>query len=352
MVKPISPHHPFRIGFLLIDGFALMSYAATIEPLRAANLLSGQKLYEIDHLAPTGPQSVSSSGAVVEATTNIGARADFDLVLVVAGGDPVSFLDKAVFQWLRHLATRGVPLGGVSGGPVILAAAGLMAGRRMTVHWEHAAALAEISPPLLVTRTLYVIDRDRLTCAGGVAPLDMMHSFIADRHGPNFARQVSDWFLNTQIRPSVGPQRAGLVERYRTTSAAVIRAIDAMENHIADPLTLDQIADLAGVGPRQLNRLFHQKINATTMTFYRDLRLDSACKLLDQTSLTITEIALATGFASSAHFSHLFRRRYGGTPSSSRSITSSSCEPGARVRSKIRSRIMSVATVTGDRTLV
>ena len=170
----------------------------------------------------------------------------------------------------------------------------------------------------MVSRTLYVIDRDRITCAGGVAPLDMMHALIADHHGPDFARQVSDWFLYTQIRPSIGPQRAGLVERYGTTSAAVIRAIKAMENHIAEALTLDQIAGLAGVCPRHLNRLFHDKINTSTMAFYRDLRLETARSLLDQTPLTITEIALATGFATSAHFSKAFRSKYGKTPTSSR----------------------------------
>ncbi len=85
------------------------------------------------------------------------------------------FRDKRVLQWLRHLARRGVKLGGVSGGPVILAAAGLMNGYRMTVHWEHAPSLVEISPSLQLEKSIFVIDRDRYTCAGGIAALDMMH---------------------------------------------------------------------------------------------------------------------------------------------------------------------------------
>ena len=88
-----------------------------------------------------------------------------------------------------------------------------MAGRRMTVHWEHAAALAEISPHLVIERTLYVIDRDRVTCAGGTAPMDLMHALITQHHGAPFARLASDWFLHTEVRPSGGPQRAGLVNR-------------------------------------------------------------------------------------------------------------------------------------------
>lgn len=305
----------YRVGFVLIDGFALMSYAAAVEPLRAANLLAGRTLYEIRHVPAIGDRATSSSGAVIQASAALGRDFDFDIVLVAAGGDPATFRDQGTFNWLRGLARRGVRLGGVSGGPVILALAGLMEGRRMTVHWEHAPTLAEISPALMVERTLYVIDRDRTTCAGGTAPVDMMHALIAEHHGPAFARRVSDWFVHTEVRPSGGPQRAGLVERHGTTNRAVIQAIEAMENHVADPLELSQLARLAGVGSRQLNRLFREKLGCSTMTFYRELRLDKARNLLDQSTLSLTEIALATGFANSAHFSRAFRDFYGRPPS-------------------------------------
>ncbi len=318
MVIFTPPERAFRVGFLLVDGFALMSYSAAVEPLRAANLLAGRKFYDIRHIPAKGARAVSSSGAVIEATARLGKHIDFDLVLVVAGGDPAAFRDANVFHWLRQLSRRGVHLGGVSGGPVILASAGLMNGRRMTVHWEHAAALAEISPALIVERSLYVMDRDRITCAGGIAPLDMVHALLTEHHGSGFARQVSDWFMHTEIRPSGGPQRAGLVERYGTTSAAVILAIEAMENHVADPLDLGQLSGFAGLGRRQLNRLFRDKLGRSTMVFYRDLRLEKARNLLTQSPLSITEIALATGFASSAHFSKSFRGRYGVAPSSLR----------------------------------
>ena len=318
MAKIESSSRARRIGFLLIDGFALMSYSAAIEPLRAANLLARRTLYEIHHIPSGGASATSSSGAIIKATSRVGEDDKFDLMLVIAGGDPVSFRDVKVFQWLRTLARRGVRLGGVSGGPVILAYAGLMKGRRMTVHWEHALALSEISPRLMIERTLFVIDRDRLTSAGGIAPLDMMHALLAENHGSAFAREVSDWFLHTEIRSSEGPQRAGLVERYGTTSPPIIQAIETMENHVADPLELGQLAELSDISPRQLNRLFHDKLGQSTIKFYRDLRLEKARKLLIQSTLSITEIALANGFANSAHFSYSFRRTFGLTPSSLR----------------------------------
>ena len=174
----------FRIGLILIDGFALMSYSSIVEPLRAANLICRRAYYDIKYIPVTGSWAHSSSGASVKATGRIGQEGDFDLVLVVAGGHPASFKDTKLFQWLRTLSRRGVNLGGVSGGPVILASAGVMEGRRMTVHWEHAAALAESRTGLMIERSLYVIDRARFTCAGGIAPLDMMHALLTEHHGP------------------------------------------------------------------------------------------------------------------------------------------------------------------------
>ncbi|RMD88958.1 MAG: GlxA family transcriptional regulator [Alphaproteobacteria bacterium] len=291
-----------------------MSYASTVEPFRAANLLARRELYQILHFS-TGAAVPSSGAAVVPVDRLVGEMPDLDLLVVVAGGDPAGFADERVFAWLRRMARRGVMIGGVSGGPVILARAGLMAGRRMTVHWEHAGALAEISPNLLIERSLYVIDRDRVTCAGGTAPMDLMHALIARDHGRAFARLVSDWFMHTDVRPSGGPQRGGLVERVGTTSAPVLAAVQAMEAHVADPLTLGELAQIAGVSTRQLNRLFRERLGASTMGHYRDLRLDTARRLVTQTPLSLTEVAVACGFASSAQFSRAFRRRYGLPPS-------------------------------------
>lgn len=188
----------------------------------------------------------------------------------------------------------------------------------MTVHWEHAPALAEIAPHLLLERSLYVIDRDRVTCAGGTAPLDLMHALIARHHGAGFAREVSDWFMHTDIRPSGDPQRAGLVERLGTTSAPVLDAVAAMQSHMGDPLTLAQLALIAGVTPRQLNRLFQDRLGDSTMRYYRKERLRLALHLLRGSALSITDIALATGFSGSAHFSTAFSTWHGVPPSRAR----------------------------------
>ena len=307
-----------RIAFVLVEGFALMSFAAVTEPLRAANLLAGREIYEVFHFAagPGTPDMLNSSSAASVAVAGLGeATGEYDLAFVVAGGDPVEFDDERVFQWLRRQARYGCVLGGVSGGPAVLANAGVMANRRMTLHWEHAAALAACHPGLLLERTLYVVDRERITCAGGTAPLDMMHALIAEHHGADFARKVSDWFMHTEVRPAGGPQRAGLAERYGTSRHAVLAAIEAMENHIADPLPLGDLGQVVGVSARHLNRQFHAALGCSAGAFYRDLRLEKSRELLRQTDLPVLEIALATGFSGAAHFAAAYRKRFGEAPS-------------------------------------
>lgn len=307
-----------RIGVLPIEGFALMSYASTVEPLRAANLLGGAHYYDVVNIG-IDRQPVGSSGAAQVAPSAVmGEELALDYLFVVAGGKPMEFADARVFRWLTRMARSGVRLGGVSGGPVILARAGLMAGRRMTVHWEHAAGLAELHPDLVLERTLYVIDRDRVTCAGGTAPVDMMHALIAGHHGARFAQLVSDWFLHTEIRPPVGPQRGGLATRVGTTNAAVLQAVAAMESHVADPVALGDLAAAAGVSTRQINRLFHAVLGRSTMQVYIELRLEKAMNLIRNSPLSLTEIGLATGFSSSSHFSRLFARHFGDPPSAFR----------------------------------
>ncbi len=303
-----------KVGFLLLDGFALMSYSCAEEPLRGANLLKSDA-YRVSNICVSGNTAQSSSGAQIPAVPIESITESFDLVLVVAGGDPFKQQSEEVNKWLRRQAAQGVLIGGVSGGPVILSVAGLMHGFRMTLHWEHAESLSEIAPELLIEKSLYVIDRNRLTCAGGTAPLDMMHALITQHYGSDFARRVSDWFLHTNIRVSSAPQRAGLAERYKTHNTAILTVIEAMETHVADPLELSQLAERVGLGTRQLNRLFKQKLGVSTISFYRNLRLDIAQKLLKQSQLSITDVAVASGFVSSAHFSTCFKSRFGCTPS-------------------------------------
>ncbi|TIO73865.1 MAG: AraC family transcriptional regulator, partial [Mesorhizobium sp.] len=156
---------PRRYGFLLIEGYALMSAASAVEPLRAANLLSGRIVYDLNFMSAKGGWMRSSVSGAFETEPVSQAGTDFDILFVVAGGNPLTYRDDRILAWLRRLARSGVPLGGISGGAAILAAAGVMSSRRFTIHWQHIDAMREMYPDALIERRLFVIDRDRFTCA-------------------------------------------------------------------------------------------------------------------------------------------------------------------------------------------
>jgi transcriptional regulator GlxA family with amidase domain len=308
---------PQTVGLLLIPGFALMSYASVVEPLRAANLLAGQELYRWVHLTP-GPQTVEASCGATVPCVAADQAGPLDFLFVCAGGNPARFRDRATLAWLRAQAAQGVRIGGVSGGPVILARAGIMDGYHMTVHWEHAPAVAEAYPNIMLTRSIYIVDRNRLTCAGGTAALDMMHALIAEAHGPELAQRVSDWFMHTDIRPGQSAQRASLTERYGIHDERLAAALELMESHPGEPLTRSETARRVGLSTRQLDRLFAEKLGASYAGHYRRARLERSRDLLRQSAVPITEIALGCGFSSASHFSRAYREMFGMTPASER----------------------------------
>lgn len=301
---------------LLVPGFAMMSYASALEPLRAANTLAGRELYRWQHVSPDGTPVEASSGVCLAVDSGPGEIDGIDMVLVCAGGNPTRFADKAVLAWLRALARCGVVIGGVSGGPYILARAGLLDGYRATVHWEHAAAFAEVFADVRLLPSLYQVDRNRLTCAGGVAALDLMHEVIGEAHGYALARQVSDWFLQAHVRPGSGGQRLAPRERLGIRNARLEAVVDRMERRLEDPVARGELASGAGISPRQLDRLFHDHLGISVARFYLGLRLERARELLRQTSLSATEIAIATGFASASHFARAYRQRFARSPRS------------------------------------
>lgn len=316
--KDKSTDFPTRLGLLLIPGFALMGYAALVEAFRGANALAGRVLYEWVHVSPDGAAAQASNGARIMADAAVGQKMDCGLLFVFAGGDPRAFHNPATFAWLRLLARAGTGIAGVSGGPYVLARAGLLAGRRATIHWEHRPALREEFPDIALESGLYVIDGPIITCAGGTAGMDLALALIARDHGDDLARRVGEWFIRTAPRDAAGPQRLSLSERYGTTNSAVIKALHLLEGHIDQPPPREAIAQATGLSLRQLERLFADHLGQSLSETAMAIRLDAAAHRLRATDISITAIALDCGFASTAHFSRRFRARFGLPPSALR----------------------------------
>ncbi len=302
------------IGFLLIPGFAMMSYASTVEPFRAANVLAGKTLYRWSIVSIDKQPVAASNGALIQPDSVVGDMRPLDIIFVCASGNPSEFQHPPTYAWLREMSRRGTRIGAVSGGSYVLARAQLLSGYRFTIHWEHVPAFEEEFPRLPVSRARFEIDRDRLTCAGGVAPLDMVHVIIAQDHGYQLAAAVSDWLLQSDIRLGGNFQRLNLADRFGTSNKRLLGVLEHMEQTIEEPASREALATDAGISMRQLDRLFATHLHTSPMRYYMNLRLDRARILVLQSPLTVTEIAVACGFAGLSHFSAVYRRRFGLSP--------------------------------------
>lgn len=308
------PERPIRLGYLMIDGFALMSYAPVIEPFRAANRLSGKTLYDWKHYSPTGTPAGASNGISFQVDGAIAAMEAADILFVCAGGNPSLFRDATTLQTLRRVARFGTTVAGVSGGPFILARAGLLDDLRCTIHWEHEDAFLETFDRPRLERGLFVIDGNRVTCAGGIAGLDLAAVLIARDHGAELADKVSDWYIQTEQRQAGRSQRHSIIQRYRITHPGLEKVLATMEASVAEPLERDELAAVARVSVRQLDRLFRQYLGTSITAHAQALKLDFAYKLLVETTNSIAEISAASGFASQSHFSRSFTRKFGANP--------------------------------------
>lgn len=309
---------PHSIGLLLTHGFALMSYASVLEPFRAANVLARQKHYAWRHLSIDGTPVLGSHGGAMVAEASIAEKNAYDTIFVFAGGDPFTIDDRAIFAWLRSQARMGVRIAGISGGPVVLARAGLLDGHRATIHWEHRNLFSETFPRVVVEAGLYVIDRKRMTCAGGIAGLDFAIDLIERDHGSALSNKVSEWFIRTDPRRADRPQRMALRERYGISDDRVVRVLADMEAHVEEPLKRSVMARIAGVSLRQLERLFHTELGNSIDRVYAQIRLDQGLQLLRSTGMSVTEIAIACGFKNASHFSKAFAERNGKSPRAAR----------------------------------
>ena len=314
MFGPAPASGPQRVGFLLIPQFSMLSFTATVEPLRSANRMSGQELYTWELFSTDGQPIPSSSGISLIPDRGIDDVDDCPVVIVSAGIDPQSYDDRHTFSWLRHMARHGTRIGGTSGGAYILAKARLLDGYRCTIHWEYLTGFAEEFPELDVTTKLYEIDRDRFTSAGSGATLDMMLHLIAKQHGHDLSVAVAEQFSYMATNDPEAPQRMPVRQRLRISHPKLIAVIEQMEGNLEEPLDRKELSQSVGLSVRQVERLFMKYLKTTPAKYYMELRLKRARLLLSQTSMSILDVSVACGFVSASHFSKCYRELFDHPP--------------------------------------
>ncbi len=307
-----------KVGFLLVPNFSMIAFSAALEPLRVANRVSGDALFDWVIASANDESVTASNGVCVDTKSTAAELADCRLVFVCSGIDVHDHADQNVFNLTRRLDRQGAIVGAICTGTYVLAASGLLNDTRCTVHWENIDGLTEEFPHLEITNELFEINNNRITCSGGTASLDMMLYLISQIHGQSIAAQVSDQFIHDRIRDPSDRQRMELRSRLGVSHPKLLTVVGMMEENLEEPMSQTQLAKEAALSTRQLERLFRKYLSTTPTRYYLNLRLARARHLLRQTSLSILSVALACGFVSASHFSKCYRETYGKTPRTER----------------------------------
>lgn len=303
-----------RFAFLTLDEFTTIAFSSAIEVLRMANRLSGHQCYSWSIITVHGEPVASSNGLVPRQAANYENSGDPEVVFVCGGSNISKQVDQHVIALLRRMARDSIILGGLCTGTYALVKAGLLDGYQCTIHWENIASLREIYPRVHFREELFVIDRDRITCAGGIAPIDMMLALVRAHYGNALVAEISDQLVLDRVRDTRDLQRIPLAARFVSTHRALANVAALMEANVEEPLSAGTLAQSTGLSLRQLQRMFRESLGMTPTEYYMRLRLRRGRELLLQSQMSITQIAALCGFHSMSHFSKAYCALFGCTP--------------------------------------
>jgi AraC family carnitine catabolism transcriptional activator len=316
-----------KLAFLVLPEFSHLGLAAAIEPLFVANWLAQRPVFEWTVISADGKPVRASNGMMISVQGDLASASDAKTVFVLASFEPASFerassklnwvaQQRPVLRWLKRLARFGVELGGIENGSLVLAAARLLDGHLVAVHWDNLIGFREHHPATKPIAQLYARHRERITCAGASAILDMMIAWMGWHGETELAGEVADHLLLGKARAADTPQRGPAAPA--ASNRLIAQAETLMRAHVDEPLTCGEIARRLGLSLRQLERRFIKEASCSVLQKYLLIRMTKAHQLLQQTPLRVTEVALACGFSSPEYFCRLYRRFFDCPPSTDR----------------------------------
>ena len=304
-----------NFSFVLLNNFSMIAFASAIEPLRLANRMANANLFSWTLVATDGYESKCSNGTVVKCDENLDqANTKMDTTLICGGTEIRHNTSKKLISWIRKEARKGTTLGGLCTATHVLAKAGLLENKKCTIHWENRDSFSEEFPEHQLSSSIYTIDKNIVTAAGGTAAADLILHLIGQHYGVDLANAIADQMIYASIRNENDTQRLSIPTRIGVRHPRLASVLELMEESLEEPISPSSLADKVGLSTRQLERLFRRYLDRSPKRYYMELRLQKARNLLVQTDMTVINVALACGFSSPSHFSKCYRNYFSTTP--------------------------------------
>jgi len=311
--------------FCLLPEFTLLAFSSAIEALRLANAVLGYDAYTWRLTTSTGEDVRASCGISIKGDTPVAlerqevSRLNKPFMVVVCGGRNVErYTCRATEAWLRECRQNGIAIASLCTGAHLLAHARLLDDRKCVIHWENFPSFVEQFRDASVRTGLFEIDGGIHTCAGGAASFDMMLHIIRSDFGEEVVAGVCERAIVDRIRNADDRQRLPFAPRLEEHHPAVTRLIERMQQTLTEPMPVEDLVVDLGLTRRQVERLFRNELRNSPARYYMKLRLERARLLLQQMTMPIVEIAVASGFSSASHFSKCYRDAYGCAPHEAR----------------------------------
>ncbi|MEO1638406.1 MAG: GlxA family transcriptional regulator [Pseudomonadota bacterium] len=311
----MSEEETQHVVFALVEDFTHIALACAVDPLRLANLISGKTLYSWSYASLDGETARSSDGTVIKVDDDFMRIPNCDLIFVLAGLHVQERDHAALLSALRRIDRHTkAQVGALDSGAWILAKGGFLNSQNAALHWEYHDSFAEEFPEVHLQRSVFVPDAKHPTASGGTATADLMLHLVEGTHGEELSIAIADQLVYNAVRTETAEQKVSLQSRNGVRNQHLSQAAAIMNANMDEPLQPSKIAQQLGISTRQLERIFGKHLNTSPKRYYMELRLERARKLLVQTEMSATDIAIACGFTSSGHFARVYRSAFGVTP--------------------------------------
>lgn len=322
LIRPNDETTRLSVGFILAKRFTLSAFANFVDVIRLSADEGDQSrpiLCNWTVLSDNMDTITSSCGVAVQPKKRLGDPTEFDYIVVVGGlMDETPDIGPAYSNYLNRAAELNVPLVGICTGAFFLHQAGLLKGYKCCVSWFHNSDFLEqfegLNP---VSDQIFVVDRDRITCAGGASSAHLA-AYLVDRHvGHAQAAKALRIMIIDDVQKADKPQ-PGIVLEFKTKDPLVQRALLIMQQNIDAPLSIDRIARRLGLNKRQVERHFRNALDTSPQSAFQAIRLSFAKHLVVSTQKPIAQIAVDCGFCDASHLNRNFKQKYGQTPNAMR----------------------------------